>query len=118
MAESRSILARAFAVLTAVVLVFAPVQAYAFSRVKDLVDLALLIGDDQLDEQRIMDALQLTFARRGTHALPASLPVPPEDWETPFRALAEECGLDLDIAAVFETVRKFFENAIKGGMNS
>jgi len=88
------------------------------SRVKDLVDLALLIGGDQLDEQRIMDALQLTFARRGTHALPANLPVPPEDWEMPFRALAEECGLDLDIAAVFETVRKFFENAIKGGMNS
>jgi hypothetical protein len=88
------------------------------SRVKDLVDLALLIGGDQLDEQRIMDALQMTFARRGTHALPASLPVPPEDWETPFRALAEECGLDLDIAAVFETVRKFFEDAIKGGMNS
>jgi hypothetical protein len=88
------------------------------SRVKDLVDLALLIGGDQLDQQRIMDALQMTFARRGTHALPASLPVPPEDWETPFRALAEECGLDLDIAAVFETVRKFFEDAIKGGMNS
>jgi hypothetical protein len=87
------------------------------SRVKDLVDLALLIGGDQLDEQRIMDALQMTFARRGTHALPASLPVPPEDWETPFRALAEECGLDLDITAVFETVRKFFEDAIKGGMN-
>ena len=38
MAESRPILARAIAALTAAVLVFAPVQAFAFSRVKDLVD--------------------------------------------------------------------------------
>ncbi|MGA8086725.1 MAG: nucleotidyl transferase AbiEii/AbiGii toxin family protein [Terracidiphilus sp.] len=86
------------------------------SRVKDLVDLALLIGDDQLDRQRVANALQLTFARRGTHALPASLSAPPEDWQMPFRALAKECGLDLDIATVFESVRKFFENAIKESM--
>ncbi|MFP5205190.1 MAG: nucleotidyl transferase AbiEii/AbiGii toxin family protein [Acidobacteriota bacterium] len=86
------------------------------SRVKDLVDLALLVGDDRLDRRRVVDALQLTFARRATHALPASLSAPPEDWEMPFRALAEECGLDLDIAVVFERVRTFVENLIKGGM--
>jgi flagellar P-ring protein precursor FlgI len=38
MAQSRPILARALAALTAAVIAFAPVQAYAFSRVKDLVD--------------------------------------------------------------------------------
>jgi Nucleotidyl transferase AbiEii toxin, Type IV TA system len=86
------------------------------SRVKDLVDLALLIGDDQLDRQRVANALHLTFARRATHALPANLSAPPEDWQTPFRALAKECGLDLDIATVFESVRKFFENAVKGSI--
>ena len=47
------------------------------SRVKDLVDLALLIADNQLDRQRVIDALHLTFDRRGTHALPTSLSVPP-----------------------------------------
>lgn len=26
------------------------------------------------------------------------------------------CGLDLDIATVFESVRKFFENAVKGSI--
>lgn len=87
------------------------------SRVKDLVDLALLVGDDRLDRQRVADALELTFARRGTHAFPASLSAPPEDWETPFRALAEECGLDSDIAVVFERVSEFFQNVIKGSMN-
>jgi hypothetical protein len=35
-----------------------------------LVDLALLIGSGGLDKQRILDALRLTFERRGTHDLP------------------------------------------------
>ena len=48
--------------------------------------------------------------------LPANLSAPPEDGQTPFRALAKECGLDLDIATVFESVRKFFENAVKGSI--
>jgi flagellar P-ring protein precursor FlgI len=38
MAKSRPILARALAAATAAVIAFAPLQAYAFSRVKDLVD--------------------------------------------------------------------------------
>jgi hypothetical protein len=86
------------------------------SRVKDLVDLALLIADNQLDRQRVIDALHLTFDRRGTHALPTSLSVPPSEWQTPFRALAEECGLQTDIAAVFDNVRGFLENVLVGGM--
>lgn len=86
------------------------------SRVKDLADLALLIGDGQLDRQRVVNALHLTFVCRGTHPLPASLSAPPEDWQTPFRVLAEECGIDSNIATVFESVREFFEDAVKGSM--
>ena len=37
---------------------------------KDLVDLALLIGSGELDQERIQDALRLTFERRETHDLP------------------------------------------------
>ena len=73
----------------------------ANSRVKDLVDLALLIGSGGLDKQRILEALRLTFERRGTHDLPANLVPPPADWQIPFHALAEECGLPTDVAAVF-----------------
>jgi hypothetical protein len=86
------------------------------SRVKDLVDLALLIADNQLDRRRVIDALNLTFDRRGTHALPTSLSEPPSEWQTPFRALAEECGLQTDIAAVFDNVREFLENVLEGDM--
>ena len=86
------------------------------SRVKDLVDMALLIADNQLDRRRVINALHLTFDRRGTHALPTNLSVPPPDWQTPFRALAEECGLQTDIAAVFDNVREFLENVLVGGL--
>jgi hypothetical protein len=86
------------------------------SRVKDLVDLALLVGDDPLDRRKVFDALHLTFERRGTHSLPASLSAPPQEWQTPFRALAEECGLQTDIASVYDNVRKFLENVLVGGM--
>jgi hypothetical protein len=82
------------------------------SRVKDLVDLALLIGSGGLDEQKILDALRLTFERRGTHDLPAGLGPPPVDWQIPFQALAEECGLPTDVDAVFTGVREFLEKLL------
>jgi hypothetical protein len=84
----------------------------ANSRVKDLVDLALLIGSGGLDKQRILEALRLTFERRGTHDLPANLVPPPADWQVPFHALAEECGLPTDVAAVFASVQKFVEEVL------
>ena len=84
----------------------------ANSRVKDLVDLALLIGSGGLDTQRIMGALRLTFERRGTHDLPANLVPPPAEWQIPFHALAEECGLPTDVAEVFAGVQKFVEEVL------
>jgi hypothetical protein len=84
------------------------------SRVKDLVDMALLIASNQLDRQRILNALHLTFNRRGTHALPTSLNEPPPEWQTPFQALAKECGLRTDIAVVFDNVRSFYESVLLG----
>jgi len=83
----------------------------ANSRVKDLVDLALLIGSGGLDKQRILDALRLTFERRGTHDLASLLP-PPADWQIPFQALAEECGLPTDVPAVFAGVQEFLEEVL------
>ena len=82
------------------------------SRVKDLVDLALLIGSDELEKPRILDALRLTFERRGTHDLPVSLVPPPADWQIPFHALAEECGLPTDVAVVFVKVHEFLEEVV------
>lgn len=79
------------------------------SRVKDLVDLALLIGTGGLDERRVIDALRLTFDRRETHEFPAALNEPPADWQVPFRVVARECGISTDIALVFAQVRAYLD---------
>jgi hypothetical protein len=84
----------------------------ANSRVKDLVDMALLIGSGGLDKPRIREALRLTFERRGTHDLPARLVPPPADWQVPFHALAEECGLPTDVGVVFVGIQEFFEEVL------
>ena len=84
----------------------------ANSRVKDLVDLALLIRSGGLDKQRILDALRLTFERRRTHDLPAGLVPPPADWQISFQALAKECGLPTDVAAVFAGVQEYLEEVL------
>ncbi len=82
------------------------------SRVKDLVDLALLAGSGKLNQRRIQDALRMTFERRKTHDLPTLLPSAPADWQIPFQALAQECGLSTDIAAVFAGVQAYLEEVL------
>jgi hypothetical protein len=78
------------------------------SRVKDLIDLALLIRSGGLGPTRTADALLLTFQNRQTHELPAVLVEPPRDWERRFLALAEECQLEGDMDTVFSSVEEFF----------
>jgi hypothetical protein len=84
----------------------------ANSRVKDLVDLALLIGSGGLDQERIPEALRLTFERRGTHDLPVVFIPPPSDWRIAFQAMAEECGIPTDVAAVFAGVKEYLEEVL------
>jgi hypothetical protein len=84
------------------------------SRVKDLIDLALLMGSGELERDRVAEALHLTFERRKTHALPSELLQPPPDWQGRFRTLAEECRLPADVDAVFTEVRAFFHHVLGG----
>ena len=66
------------------------------TRVKDLVDLVLLVDSELLDPERVRQALRATFAARDTHLLPTSLPHPPAAWAEPYAALAH----DLDLPAL------------------
>ena len=78
------------------------------TRVKDLVDMVLLINLGTLDRTRVNEGLRKTFARRNTHSLPDRLEPPSPAWERPFRALAEECGLDRDITQAFAILTAFY----------
>jgi predicted nucleotidyltransferase component of viral defense system len=70
-----------------------PWQDRGNTRVKDLVDLVLLVHSGQLEPERVRQALRATFETRGTHPLPTSLPQPPEDWTEPYAAMAQELKL-------------------------
>jgi len=78
------------------------------SRVKDLVDLLLLVESGTLDPDRVGQCIKATFRRRETHPVPASLEPPPQTWAGPFVDLASKCGLSQDLAAAFSRVAEFF----------
>jgi hypothetical protein len=78
------------------------------SRVKDLVDMALLVQRLPLDLELLVRALRETFGRRDSHPLPTDLAEPPAFWVAPFTELAQETALGLSMAEAFEVVRSFY----------
>lgn len=78
-----------------------PRKGAANTRVRDLVDMVLLIQSGRLDKAQVGEAMRLTFDRRGTHTLPMALPKPPSDWKKPYDALAKECGLSGTVDGAF-----------------
>ena len=84
------------------------------SRTRDLIDIVLIIDFGLPDKESVKKALHATFKRRGTHSLPTKLAPPPENWNTRYRKMAEECGVSkktLDEAFAF--LEKYWEGIFK-----
>ena len=84
-----------------------PRQGALNSRVRDLVDMVLLIQSGTLAKAKIAEAIRVTFERRRTHKVLTVLPQPPTDWEKPYDALAKECGLSGEIDWGFATLHRY-----------
>ncbi len=69
------------------------------SRTKDLVDLVLIAELAAVDAATLRDAIETTFAVRGTHPVPNALPAPPQDWSIPFGHLAHAVGIPAGLSA-------------------
>jgi len=78
------------------------------SRVRDLVDMVLLIESGGLSKPKLNKAIEGTFQRRKTHELPKELTPPPPNWTQPFAALALDCGLNENIGQAFNLLKTFF----------
>lgn len=65
------------------------------TRVKDLVDLVLLIEDGVPADQRLFAIVRHVFKVRNAHALPSELEEPPASWQLPYEKLSAEVGLTL-----------------------
>lgn len=80
------------------------------SRVRDLVDLVLLIEYGLPDKAVMIGALKATFERRKTHELPTRLEKPPANWEGTYREMAEECGVTKKtIGEAFELLNAYWQ---------
>jgi hypothetical protein len=79
------------------------------TRVKDLVDMLLLLQPQTMDQARLAENIQATFRRRHTHELPRPLPPPPPGWERPFAELAAECGLDENLPRQHRQLATFLD---------
>jgi len=78
------------------------------TRVKDLVDLVLLIERTTMNAARLPKAIRETFQRRQTHEIPPALASPPASWSKPFAEMAVECGLAFSLEGQFGVVARFF----------
>jgi len=63
------------------------------TRVKDLVDLVLLVEDAVPADRSLYAAVRRVFAVRGTHDIPGEIQSPPAGWQVPFARLIEEIAL-------------------------
>lgn len=79
------------------------------TRVKDLVDLVLLLRLGLPDADMARRSLGATFARRATHPIPETLVPPPSDWQAAFERMASEVDLGVTtLEAAFGEVSAFW----------
>ena len=60
-----------------------PRQGTPNSRVRDLVDMVLLVRSGNLSRPKVLDALRQTFERRETHPMPSEISEPPRGGRGP-----------------------------------
>lgn len=90
-------------------------HAYSFprkerlnSRVKDLIDILLLIDLENINPDSFEKTIQKIFKTRGTHSIPESLDEPPKEWITIYQRLADECGIRQTMDQAFSKLNDFF----------
>jgi len=93
------------------------IHAYTFpwkdrtnTRVKDLIDLILLLDSGLMDRDNIRHSLLATFSRPESHPLPQKLPPPPYIWAETFSVLAAEVNLSITtLSEAYTYVASYWE---------
>lgn len=86
------------------------------TRIKDLIDLVLIRSAARLEAGRLRQAIHLTFSDRERHPHPASLPDPPASWGPGYRVLADEVGLDPEVATGYRQAAAFLNPILTGAV--
>ena len=83
------------------------------TRVKDLVDMLLLLDSGTIEQSRLAENIQATFRRRRTHEVPSALPPPMSSWEAPFGEMASACRLDGNMTEQHRRLASFLAGLLK-----
>ena len=93
------------------------IHAYSFpfkdrtnSRVRDLVDLVILIRDGKLSISKVKEAVKQTFSTYGGKAPPSKLASPPPIWKELFPKLANDCRLEISLEDAFKLTNDYYSN--------
>ncbi|MFZ3385573.1 MAG: nucleotidyl transferase AbiEii/AbiGii toxin family protein [Candidatus Hydromicrobium sp.] len=70
-----------------------PREKRPFSRIRDLVDLVLIIEQGLPDKKLVISAIEATFKLRNTHDMPQALEIPPDILEDSYARMAQDCGI-------------------------
>ncbi len=89
------------------------------TRVKDLLDLALLASVEPVEADTLQSALSATFQKRATHPIPELLPEPAGSWVAPFSVMAARTPLIAtnDLAAGYALVAAFWNPVLARGVS-
>ena len=79
------------------------------SRVRDLLDMLLLVEDGKLSRTRTEQTIKATFAKRKTHSVPEEFAPPPTPWAKPFAVLGAECAISDSIEQAFKKIQMFLD---------
>jgi hypothetical protein len=86
------------------------------TRVKDLVDLLLLIHDGLLPDHGLLTVARHVFATRAMHPLPGGIPDPPPVWQSEYPALAAQAALsEQDLPSALGLLRAFWARTLSTG---
>lgn len=75
------------------------------SRVKDFVDIYLIIKKEKLNPVLLQKCLSETFQRRDTHTLPRKLKAPPKSWTQPFKGF----GIEIDMVDCHRFISEYWD---------
>jgi predicted nucleotidyltransferase component of viral defense system len=79
------------------------------SRARDLIDIVLMSELASFGFERLRSVIVGLFEARATHDLPSSVPAPPGEWAVPYRALAEEVGLNPEFSVGHRLAAEFLD---------
>lgn len=87
------------------------------TRVKDLVDMVLIIGEYALTAERMRIALDHTFRSRALQPLPRGLEAPPAAWTGPYRTLAASLKVDPDLLSGHAFAARMLDPLLAGAVD-